>query len=190
MPRPRARHTPSAPRAASPPSRRMAAAVRSTSSPSSSPWISVSPTASAPSISERWEIDLSPGARAVPESAAALRGTTGWGAGDKLDAVTAFEPSIGIAAAFSTGAAGCANPAKNCRDRGWQGRLTVRAEHGNGATTSRTTGRPDQHPGAGPRSERREQTGMGHQANLPELWRALLRHAQGHHRLPEMRGDL
>ena len=35
MPRPRARHTPSAPRSASPPRRRMAAAVRSTSSPSS-----------------------------------------------------------------------------------------------------------------------------------------------------------
>ena len=45
------------------PSARMAAAVRSTSSPSSRPVMRVSPTASAPNISARWLIDLSPGTR-------------------------------------------------------------------------------------------------------------------------------
>ena len=44
------------------------AAVRSTSSPSSRPSISVSPSARAPRISARWEIDLSPGARTRPRS--------------------------------------------------------------------------------------------------------------------------
>ena len=52
------------------------------------------------------------------------------------------------------------------------------------------TGRPADSLGPGLRSERREQTGMGHQAHLPELRRAFLRYAQGHHHLPEMRGDL
>ena len=41
-------------------------AVSSTSCPSSSPVIAVSPTASAPRISARCEIDLSPGTSAVP----------------------------------------------------------------------------------------------------------------------------
>ena len=68
-PTPRTRHTPSSPRSARAPSRRMAAAVFSTSSPSSRPWMTVSPTATAPSISDRCEIDLSPGTRMVPASA-------------------------------------------------------------------------------------------------------------------------
>src|SRR5580693_7794595 len=55
------------------PSARIAAAVHSTSSPSSRPVISVRPTARAPSISERCEIDLSPGTRIVPVSGALAR---------------------------------------------------------------------------------------------------------------------
>ena len=46
----------------------MAAAVASTSSPSSNPSITDSPTASADSISARCEIDLSPGTVIVPRS--------------------------------------------------------------------------------------------------------------------------
>ena len=56
------------------PSARMAAAVASTSSPSSRPSISVSPTASAPSISARCEIDLSPGTRATARQGAGRSG--------------------------------------------------------------------------------------------------------------------
>src|SRR5579883_578891 len=48
-----------------------AAAVASTSSPSSRPLISVRPIASAPNISARCEIDLSPGTRIVPDNGAA-----------------------------------------------------------------------------------------------------------------------
>ena len=48
------------------PSARMALAVLMTSSPSSRPVIRVSPTASAPRIRERCEIDLSPGTRTRP----------------------------------------------------------------------------------------------------------------------------
>jgi hypothetical protein len=49
----------------------IALAVSSTSSPSRSPVIFVSPTAMAPRISERCEIDLSPGTSATPESRSA-----------------------------------------------------------------------------------------------------------------------
>ena len=48
------------------PSARMALAVLRTSSPSSRPEIRVSPTASAPKIRARCEIDLSPGTRTLP----------------------------------------------------------------------------------------------------------------------------
>ena len=56
------------PSAACAPSALSAAAVASTSSPSSRPLISVRPTASAPSISARCEIDLSPGTPIRPAS--------------------------------------------------------------------------------------------------------------------------
>ena len=63
------------------PSARMALPVLSTSSPSSRPEIRVSPTASAPKISARWEIDLSPGTRSAalerPPAAGGSSGTDG-----------------------------------------------------------------------------------------------------------------
>ncbi len=58
---------PSPSRVTSAPSARIALAVSSTSSPSSSPVIRVSPTAIAPRISDRCEIDLSPGTSATPD---------------------------------------------------------------------------------------------------------------------------
>jgi hypothetical protein len=54
--------------------------VRMTSSPSSSPVMRVSPEARPPNMNERCEIDLSPGTRAVPESADDLRAVAGFGA--------------------------------------------------------------------------------------------------------------
>ena len=57
-----------------------AAAVASTSSPSSRPSMTVSPTASAPNISARWLIDLSPGMVTVPESGPDMARDRGSGA--------------------------------------------------------------------------------------------------------------
>ncbi len=62
--------TTSAPRA------RSAAAVHSTSSPSSRPRTVVSPSASAPNIRARWDTDLSPGARTRPFRRATGRATS------------------------------------------------------------------------------------------------------------------
>ena len=66
MPRPATRQMPSASCVTSAPRARMAAAVRSTSSPVSRPVMRVSPIASAPNIRARWLIDLSPGTAIRP----------------------------------------------------------------------------------------------------------------------------
>ena len=68
-PTPQTRQLPGPVRSISTPMARSAAAVASTSSPSSRPSTRLSPTASAASISERCEIDLSPGSVAAPERA-------------------------------------------------------------------------------------------------------------------------
>ena len=65
-PWPSTRHLPSPSRSTPAPKAAMAAAVRLTSSPSSRPSISVTPLASAPRMSARWLMDLSPGARTIP----------------------------------------------------------------------------------------------------------------------------
>jgi hypothetical protein len=68
----------------------IAAAVARTSSPSSKPEISVRPTASAPSINARCEIDLSPGTRILPASEfdgrAIVRGGAGRGEAGRVTA--------------------------------------------------------------------------------------------------------
>jgi len=76
-PTPRTVQLPSSPRATLAPSAPTALAVLMTSSPSSSPVIRVSPTASAPRIRARWEIDLSPGTRASPLRAELARASSG-----------------------------------------------------------------------------------------------------------------
>ena len=72
-PTPSTSQRPSSARVISAPIARSAAAVASTSSPSRSPVISVRPMASAPNISARCEIDLSPGTATTPASGAAGR---------------------------------------------------------------------------------------------------------------------
>ncbi|CAA7613140.1 conserved hypothetical protein [Candidatus Terasakiella magnetica] len=78
IPRPNSRHEPSAQRSTSAPRARIQAAVRSTSSPSSRPVTTLSPTARAPSIKARWEMDLSPGICAEPDNAGARVETKGF----------------------------------------------------------------------------------------------------------------
>ena len=67
-PTPFTRHVPSLSRITRLPNARIASAVAITSSDSKRPLIVVSPIASAPNMSERWEIDLSPGTRTTPDS--------------------------------------------------------------------------------------------------------------------------
>ena len=70
------------------PSACMDLAVLSTSSPSSRPEIRVWPTASAPRISARCEIDLSPGTRTLPLSGPLARDSRGEGAAEWVKIVS------------------------------------------------------------------------------------------------------
>ena len=65
-PTPDTRHSPSSRRSMLAPIARIAAAVASTSSPSSNPRMRLSPIARPANISERWLIDLSPGTVTLP----------------------------------------------------------------------------------------------------------------------------
>ena len=76
-PTPRMRQVPSASRVAEAPSAFIAFAVLRTSSPSSRPFTTVSPMATAPNISARCDMDLSPGTRMVPVRPEALRDCRG-----------------------------------------------------------------------------------------------------------------
>ena len=76
-PTPRTRQARSPVRSTTAPSAFMALAVLMASSPSSMPVMRVSPTASAPRIRERSEIDLSPGTRTRPVSAPERRAVSG-----------------------------------------------------------------------------------------------------------------
>ena len=77
--RPRTRQANSPVRSTLAPSARIDLAVLSTSSPSSRPEIRVSPTASAPRIRARCEIDLSPGTRTLPVRGPLARDSSGVG---------------------------------------------------------------------------------------------------------------
>ncbi len=72
-PTPQTCQRPVGPRSMPAPIARNAPAVACTSSPSRSPSITVSPTASAPNISARWLIDLSPGTVTVPDNGPSTR---------------------------------------------------------------------------------------------------------------------
>ena len=78
-PTPWTSHSPAPRRSTTAPSARSTFAVLSTSSPSSNPPMRVAPTASAPRISARCEIDLSPGTRTRPLSGPSRRAVSGAG---------------------------------------------------------------------------------------------------------------
>ena len=159
------------------PSARIAAAVRSTSSPSSSPSIAVSPTASAPSISARCEIDLSPGTRATPDRAPVGRDRSGCKEPPKQGGWRSSGGSLAHPARPRT-----ADPAAEFRPR----RARINVLTGAGRRGKRL---PFRHR-LFRQENRRGQTGMGNEAHVPELRGAFLRPAEGSDHLPEMRHRL
>src|SRR5579871_2143396 len=86
-PTPRTTHAKSPVRFTSAPRARMDLAVLRTSSPSRRPEMRVSPTDSAPRISARCEIDLSPGTRTFPIKGPLERASSGAGSLDLLNFV-------------------------------------------------------------------------------------------------------
>ena len=80
VPTPSMVQTPSSDRSTPAPKARIAAAVSSTSWPSSNPLTVVRPTLNAPRINDRCETDLSPGTCAVPLSGPAAVAVRGEGA--------------------------------------------------------------------------------------------------------------
>src|SRR5262249_28472961 len=98
-PTPWRHHSPTPRRSTLAPKAAMALLVLRTSSPSRRPEIRVSPTASAPKIRARFEIDLSPGTRTRPLSAPARRAVSG--AGVACD--TGNNPTDGSSLAWEAG---------------------------------------------------------------------------------------
>ena len=75
------------------------------------PSTTVSPLATAPNISERWDMDLSPGTRMVPLRPEALREIKGWGVSE-CDILLSFKEVV-LSGSFPTRMLGACHAPKN-----------------------------------------------------------------------------